>query len=688
MTNEAHVSNGMCGQVLRFVGRRAGPSGIQRVRELAGETRTVAELEDLSAWTSWDRAKALLEAASSVLGGSHVLREVATDWVRSVDSSGEVVSLRKALGSAEEILRLIEVIALKFCSVVRMEPVEVHESWGVVTADSVPEFPRYQEFCDFTAGLLSVGPILFGHPPALVEETECELRGDSRCRYRVEWTAKSNDPAVESEYLRQELAALLTRFESFKSTVRDLVSGHDVETLLGRITDQAAMAVRAPAYVLVVRPDPGGPPRIHHSGLAEAELAGVVDDLLGGVADDADPSRLVVDVASDRRHYGWLAALFPAGPGFLPDERSLFTMYAELAAAALDSATGLELAHRDHATASALLELSSALAVVSSSSEAAERLVQALPKVVSCDRGSIFLFDQATVTLTCAALHGLEPAAAEALRGMTISTTDTPALGRMLEEPVPMFFEIDSPDPFIRGYLEVTGGCAMVVVPLVHRGRFYGVLTAGVDDRPERLGNHPDLIVRLNGLAHQGAGALHNAELVGQIRRQALHDPLTGLPNRTLFEERARHLLAQAKRRHSHVGLLFVDLDRFKHVNDTYGHAAGDELIKLVASRLGGCLRTSDTLARLGGDEFAVLLSDVDGPIDGGAVARRLISATRRPFVVSHHRLAISCSIGIAYDCDGGVDYEDLLRRADAAMYEAKASGRDAYAFAPAPALT
>jgi diguanylate cyclase (GGDEF)-like protein len=324
---------------------------------------------------------------------------------------------------------------------------------------------------------------------------------------------------------------------------------------------------------------------------------------------------------------------------------------------------------------------------VSSSTEAAQRLVQAIPKVVGCDKSSMLLFDRASAILTCVALHGFDVETTQALTGLTISTTDTPALGRMLEGPVPMFFDRDTPDPFVRAYLEVTGGCAMVVVPLVHRGRFYGVLTAGVDDQPERLRDHPDLIVRLNGLADQGAGALHNAELVGQIRHQALHDPLTGLPNRTLLEERATHLLAMAKRRHSHVGLLFVDLDRFKNVNDTRGHAAGDELIKLVGSRLEGCLRTSDTLARLGGDEFAVLLSHAERPIDGAAVARKLIAAIHRPFLIGHEKVFISCSIGIADNREGNVDYAELLRRADAAMYEAKANGRDMYAIEPAPAL-
>ena len=174
-------------------------------------------------------------------------------------------------------------------------------------------------------------------------------------------------------------------------------------------------------------------------------------------------------------------------------------------------------------------------------------------------------------------------------------------------------------------------------------------------------------------------------EKTGQLRHQALHDSLTGLPNRVLALDRAQQMLARARRQHIPIAALYIDIDGFKHVNDSFGHAAGDELLQMVASRLLTVVREGDTAARLGGDEFVVL---VDGStLDSGAelVAGRLLAVLREPYDLTTsggRRLTMSASIGIAVG--PRADADELLSDADLALYTAKNKGRNQYAlFAP-----
>jgi diguanylate cyclase (GGDEF)-like protein len=159
-----------------------------------------------------------------------------------------------------------------------------------------------------------------------------------------------------------------------------------------------------------------------------------------------------------------------------------------------------------------------------------------------------------------------------------------------------------------------------------------------------------------------------------QLRRQAFYDSLTGLPNRTLFGERLRHALARIERGGS-VAVLFLDVDRFKLINDTLGHGAGDELIRVVGERLQASLRPGDTAARFGGDEFIVLLEDVAHATEAQRIADRLNDHLRQPLMVGGREVSVTASIGIALGGDGSRP-EDLLREADLALYRAKAAGR------------
>jgi diguanylate cyclase (GGDEF)-like protein/PAS domain S-box-containing protein len=166
-----------------------------------------------------------------------------------------------------------------------------------------------------------------------------------------------------------------------------------------------------------------------------------------------------------------------------------------------------------------------------------------------------------------------------------------------------------------------------------------------------------------------------------KIRHLAFHDALTGLPNRLLFLERLEQAITMAQRDGDDLGLMFIDLDRFKAVNDSYGHDIGDELLKALAERMLGCVRASDTVARLGGDEFVILLRRVGEPQHHAQMAQKLIDSLSAPARLGGHSMQVGASIGIACHPRDGDGAQTLLMHADAAMYAAKSAGRGTYRY-------
>jgi diguanylate cyclase (GGDEF)-like protein len=175
------------------------------------------------------------------------------------------------------------------------------------------------------------------------------------------------------------------------------------------------------------------------------------------------------------------------------------------------------------------------------------------------------------------------------------------------------------------------------------------------------------------------ASAIARKSSLDQLVRRANYDRVTGLPNRYLFEDRLHHAAAQAERHDRPMAVLFVDIDRFKEVNDALGHRTGDRVLRRIAERISCAVRRVDTAARIGGDEFAIILENLERVEDASIVAQKLLNVLAEPFTIRNHRVEITCSIGISLFLFDGTDAQSLLDHADRAMFQAKRAGGNAY---------
>ena len=231
-----------------------------------------------------------------------------------------------------------------------------------------------------------------------------------------------------------------------------------------------------------------------------------------------------------------------------------------------------------------------------------------------------------------------------------------------------------------QNFLELRRGKFAWLTPIhLPEGEFWGFLGCEHRIAPAHFGSCEQPL--LLSLADNMGCAIGRQRNEQRIQHQAFHDPLTELPNRMLFNDRLALALAHARRTQEAVAVMFLDLDRFKHINDSLGHDYGDELLVQATLRLKSCLRGEDILARWGGDEFTLCLPNLQSSDDVSKVCQRLLAELRRPFEIQQATLEISGSIGIALFPQDGQDIVSLLRQADTALYRVKQSGRDHYQF-------
>jgi diguanylate cyclase (GGDEF)-like protein len=668
----------MTSVLLRLVRSKGGETAVAQLLERAGITREVSYLENVDNWISLTEATAMLGAGVHQTGDPLFARRVGENTLRQ-HAGTQVATVLRSLGSTEAVLKAVALSAARLSAVTKMEAIEAAPGRGVVTACAREGFTRERLHCDWTTGLLAGLPILFGLPLARVEESECQTRGDGQCLYTVSWDAElaaaAADPQQRVTSLEAQLVAMSERLHGAYATAGDLVSTDDLDTVLWRIVERAADAVRAPSHILAVRTEPTAELQVYSHGIDARKAGELASATLAHEAPVGD-STLVVEVASARREYGQLIARYPGAVEFFPQDRELLSLYAKHAAAVLDMSVALEQSTRRHEQVSSLLSLSQAVAQAGTSGEVADRLVAVVPEVVDCDRTGVWLWDYLEQSLRSLAMSGRTPEQAEYLSEMTISVDDTPYLRQMVALPEPQFFDDKTEDPFMRDLMSTLGVVALTTVPIVARDIFLGVLTVSVTHDQERLRSDGELSERLTGVAAMAATAIQNGQLVDKLRHKASHDSLTGLLNRVGFRQHLDRIVGSARPQPGHVGLLFIDLDEFKHVNDAYGHDAGDELIRKAAQRLEATARAGDGVARLGGDEFAIILANVSDRAHVRAAEARVRTAFLEPFMLGDIAISIGASVGGGIWPDDGDTLPELVRHADEAMYADKTKGR------------
>lgn len=261
-----------------------------------------------------------------------------------------------------------------------------------------------------------------------------------------------------------------------------------------------------------------------------------------------------------------------------------------------------------------------------------------------------------------------------------LSPSSSPVVGRLMSSRDCVVVEPSREDPALGRALGIEGVITTVMTPLFSDEEFLGMVAADYDDRPAvELRADRDLHERLQALSDQAVTALQNAWLLDQVGHLAWHDALTGLPNRRLLEDRVHQEIERAKRVNEPSSMFCLDLDRFSRVNEAFGHAVGDDLLREVGQRLRELVRRQDTISRLEGDEFAILLPGLADVSATAALADRILSTLQRPYVIGGHEVHTSASIGVSMYPEHGDSYDDLLSHASDAMHRAKEAGRGTF---------
>jgi diguanylate cyclase (GGDEF)-like protein len=668
------TSGATTGLLLSHVRRQGGDDAVTEVLRRAGVPWTAAELEQPSQWTSYDTRIRLFAAATEVLGDPQTMFRVGREAL-GLGLTPALVLLIRAMGSPRQVYRQLPRAVAKFSTTSTMEVLESGATHATLSYRLHEGYRHSRLDCEYAQGLIGMVPTIFGLPSAELVHTQCESDGHPVCLYHLSWERRRRlGGRRRSEDDGPELLALREQLRILQSAAADLVASEDVETVLQRIVEKAAEAVLAPGWVLAVADPAGGPALVHSAGLPQSHVDSLAATLLAGAS--PEPNVVAVDVASARRVHGRLAAVYRPGDGGLGHEREMLGAYAGYAAAALDLLMALETSRQEADRAGTLLTLAHELAGATDAGDVCAVVAEALPRVVGCDSAAVLLWDPAEGALRTAASVDPTEENRRIMYATALRAEDIPELVGMLTDREPRFLRPESSSPLLRQLLEALQLTDVVAVPVLAGRTFLGVATASwpAGRAPAVLAG--DVLHRLRGVGDQAATALQRARLLETVRHQATHDALTGLPNRALFLDRLGEVLASTAP-DQHVGVLFCDLDRFKSVNDSLGHAAGDELLRQVAARLRAAIRPGDLVGRLSGDEFAVLLPALARPGDADRVVDRVLGCFDEPFRLEGTDVAVGTSVGVAVHVDGWDDADAMLRAADADMYRHKHAGRD-----------
>lgn len=656
--------------VLGYVETALGPKGLVELTRHMPGSAGIDELARTDRWWSREEFTELATAAFEVTGDVDLGRRVGEQTFRDT-LGGSVAELVQSCGTTEVACTVMADYSSRMSVGRTMTVVESSDAHVIIEGRYVDGVPPDRFSCGFTAGYFASLPALFGNLGTSAE-VACQGRGGSVCRFRIAWRpdpSRTHDDAPEEREVRG--ATMLEQLEAQHALSAHLVDAHEIDDVLDRVVTNVGLTVGAPQYVLGVRLGENGERMVHQVGFEGDDAEVLIDMLEAG--ERLGEQYVVVKVRHGDHTYGHLVAGFPPGAtGSVVDQRVLRS-YARYAGSAIQIVAALDSARRDRDTSGALLDFASALARAGDTVTVARNLCIALPTASACDVATVWLFDSIRGVVRLA--DARDAAGQELVSGTQFASVDlTEYLNRDGGLDDPFMLESDEISDQLVPAIGSDGASEVAVIPITNGEQVIGVATAAFAQPLGR--SRSDVVARLGGLADQAVTAFENARLVEQMRHRALHDDLTGLPNRMLAEDRARLALARRERSGEQVAMLFIDIDDFKDINDTLGHAAGDELLRQFADRVTGQLRATDTCARIGGDEFIVIVTGPPSSGDVEGVGKRLVEALEEPFVLDGRPHRLTASIGIAQAGESATTFEALIRRADAAMYAAKDSGR------------
>lgn len=669
---DRQVSGAFIVALLSYVERAAGTPMVERVRQEAGCTKTLDELR-VSAWSSTYDVLAAAASASYLLGEPEMGRRAGEELYRMSMSDKATRAFFLSAGSPAAALESVLEYTVKMGRGRSYRIVSSDQSSCVIEGAYADPKRGDPFFCGLALGYWPAVASLFGAVGTAHHPT-CQCRGDEVCTFVLHWDPGATAGA-EASVADAELRRRIGTFERIQSVAEDLARASDLPDLAERILDAIDVISPAPQLLVAMRGPAGQAPILAWRGFQPRAARALGERLLNGTY----RGRPTITARAPLGDFGEVAAIAPDGRAASATSARLLEAFARHAVARIEAVLARQQGEESRQTASGLLQLARDLAETSTEKGVSVCLARAIPSLVDADHSSVMLWNADSGALRPVAFVG--PPGQTPFREYSIKKV--PGLLEVASRPTPFVLERATTDPYAARAMTKWDEAFDVIMPLIAKGEFLGFLCAGYRTRIPL--DRATVFARLQGAADLATTAFTNARLLQEVRHQALHDELTGLPNRSLLEDRARQSLLEAKRNGRRVGLLFLDLDRFKNVNDSLGHEYGDVLIRAAAGRIRDALRESDVFARTGGDEFVVLLHDIQGAPDATAVAAKVLEDLQRPFEVAGEELYISASIGVAVYPDDGEEFGGLLRAADGSMYAAKGAGRNTVVRRPSP---
>jgi len=384
-----------------------------------------------------------------------------------------------------------------------------------------------------------------------------------------------------------------------------------------------------------------------------------------------------VPMIIDGNVIGVLGIMYESMDIDIRDQIELLEEYSNLAAVAINNARIHESTSADLERTKALSEFSNLIHSATGFHHLLNRICETLIAVFNAQRVSFYKLNQTGLLEHLTALESKDGQIISGDRlggGMAKTSVGSWCINNNETAFVPRGFDDPRDSPEIHNMRRQWNLGATVCVPLINEGGSWGVLLAHRHSKQIDFSENEINLIKIIG--NQASTAIHRHELTEKIQHQAYHDELTGLPNRRRFREMlSQHLVAASKTADS-VALLFIDLDGFKSINDTLGHAVGDKLLCIVAQRFSKCIDTSDVLARMGGDEFALLISHSTDKGKAIDTCHRILSSLSDKMIINKLEVNVGASIGISYYPENADNAADLLKTSDIAMYHAKSTGK------------